>query len=321
MVRHPLVLMAALAPLAAAAQGAPEPQGAEIAGSHRVVAAHRFEPSTLVDDPFATTSVGTDVGYMLGAAKGPTLQGGLGNLTIGCCKDLSYGGILGQLDGSFRLADWLGLRLGLGTFVYSGIDRPSVISVGSGLKTSAHAQLVPGIELGDRVRAAALVGVATQPALDILVLSGLRDAIQSGSVEGGEILQTSNTLVLDAGASVAWAAARWLGVTASVEYVAPRRNGLAAFSANGIQAAAAVDMDVGALNPGTAFGLSAAYRIIAPVATSEFQAQQDVRAGVFYTGRPGLTVRGELGYRHFNIRQDQLLSDVGTFDVIVRYDW
>jgi hypothetical protein len=314
-------LLAIAAPLAPSAEDlSAAPSDPAPAGRHRILGGHRFDPSSLVDDPFSSASFGLRIGYSVGTARGRTLAGSPPDASLTCCRDLQYAGILGGIEGSVRLTDWLPLRVGLVTLTYSGLDGESVLTVGSGIKTGGRVQLAPGLDLGDRMRGALLVGVSVEPALDILVLSGLLDAIESGDIEGREVIQTSSTVTVELGGSYAWAPARSLGVSAEVKYLAPQKNGSAAFAANGISAAAAADVDVADLLGGPPLGLEVSYRLIAPIDSSDFRTQQDLRAGITYKGRPGLAAKGEIGFSRIDLRQD-LPSDAMTLDASLRYDW
>ncbi len=295
------------------ASAPPEPIG----GSHRRLAGHRFEPSSLVEDPFASSSFGIRVQYSYGKARSHTVSGTPPDLVVGCCEDQQYAGVLQEIEGSMRLADWLSLRAGLGALTYSGLNKSAVLVVGSGIKTGGHLELVPGIDLGARARGALLLGVSAEPELNLLVLSALLDAYHQGDVESLDVVLTSRTVTFGAGVSVAWAPTHSLGLTTAVQLLVPRKSGSGAYGANGLSAAVAADLQLGQLP----LGLSAAYRIITPLGSSDFRLQQDLRAGLSYTAGPsGLSMRGELGVTRLALRQD-LPANAVTLETSLRYDW
>jgi len=342
-------LLVALAPFAAAAQaeaGAPaaspegtappaaQPEGTAPAapagpedihaegqpGSYRVLAGHRFESSTLVFDPFSTSFVSTRFGYDYSQVRGPYIT--TSPLGIACCKDVPVGGFGGSIDFGVRAADWLALRFDLTTSAYTGVNREALIVAGPGLRTSFGGQLLSGFQLGDRFRLGGILTVASQPEINILILSGLIDAIKSGNANISSIFNTSNTLVYSLGATGAAALVRSLGVVAEVEYVSPNKVGsVSAFAANGIVGAAQLDWNLRELWPIVPIGLSGNYRILAPLNTSSFQSQQDYNLAIGYTGRPGLSARAQVGGRRFHLTANDLLSTVLIVDFVVRYDW
>jgi hypothetical protein len=338
------MVLAALLPVTAAAQagGAAPPAGAQPEaaapgseaatsaatdapkpgdpGYYRTLAGHRFEPSTFVVDPFSTSSVQTRFGYVYAEVRGPYLVRALPPIT--CCKDVPVGGFAGALDFSVRIADWLAIRADLSSAVYTGLNRQAIIVAGPGVRTTATAQLLSGLQLGDRFRVAGFLGVGSQPELNVLLLSGLLDAITRGDANVKSIFETSNTLVFDVGATGAVALVRSLGAVAEVEYVAPNKVGsVSSFSANGIAGGGQLDWNMRELWPSVPIGLSANYRILSPLNTSTFQSQQDFNLGIGYTGRPGLSARMQVGGRRFHITSNQLLTTALIVDWVVRYDW
>lgn len=329
------MLLSALLPLSAAAQAegaatapaasaetpgpiAPPPEVP--AGIHRVLAGHRFEPSTLVDDPFSTSAVATRFGYIYSKVGGPFI--GRDPLRIDCCRDAQVGGFGGAFAFAVRAADWLAIRVAIDTVVYTGLNRESIIIVGPGIQTAADVLLVSGFTLGDRFRVAGLLGLSSKPALNILLLSGLIDAIQAGNVDTKTIFDASNTLQYDVGASAAWAIVNSLGLVAEVQFIAPNKVGtVSSFAANGILGATSLDFNFRELWASVPIGLSAAYRITAPINTATFQTVQDFLFAIGYTGRPGLSARMEVGFRRLNLRPNQLLTTAALLDWVVRYDW
>jgi len=289
-------------------------------GSYRVLLGHRFESSTLVFDPFSTSYVSTRFGYVYAQVSGPYLVRALPPIT--CCKDVPVGGFGGSVDFGVRAADWLALRFDLTSSVYTGLNRQAIIVAGPGVRTSFSAQALSGLQLGDRFRLGGILTVATQPELNILILSGLLDAINTGDANVKSIFESSNTLVYSIGATGAAALVRSLGLVAEVEYTAPNKVGsVSSFAANGIAGAGMLDWNMRELWPSVPIGLSGNYRILAPLNTSTFQTQQDFNLAIGYTGRPGLSARAQIGGRKFHISSNNLLSTVLILDFVVRYDW
>jgi len=308
----------ATAPAAAASPDNPYAEGE--AGSYRVLHGHRFESSTFVVDPFSTSYVATRFGYVYADVSGPYIVRALP--PIACCKDVPVGGFGGSVDFGIRAADWLALRFDLTSSVYTGLNRQAIIVAGPGVRTSFSAQALSGLQLGDRFRLGGILTVATQPELNILLLSGLVDAINSGDANVKSIFDSSNTLVYSIGATGAVATVRSLGFVAEVEYTAPNKTGsVSSFAANGIAGAGQADWNMRELWPSIPIGLSVNYRIIAPLNTSTFQTQQDFNLAIGYTGRAGLSARAQIGGRKFHISSNNLLSTALILDFVVRYDW
>ncbi|HEU4383567.1 MAG TPA: hypothetical protein VFR85_08695, partial [Anaeromyxobacteraceae bacterium] len=150
-----------LAPLAAALSAVLAAQGAraleEPKASPREVNGHAFMPSLIIAPPVAVGSFA--VGMVLGAggASGPSYDSG-GNVTG--TKDYTYAALGQVLAYEFAFLKNFTGRLGLTTSLFTGIDGPSILVVGTTVRFGAGAGLTWSFPLGNQFRLGASVDVS-----------------------------------------------------------------------------------------------------------------------------------------------------------------
>ncbi len=238
------VALAALASGPAAAQGGGRADPAAQPGTaDRTLGGHVFVPELLVRSPFATTSFQADILYGSGSATG-TRYDLLGRPTgeatyTFAAEEQSFG-----YEG--KLTDGVSLGGGVLSQLYSGIDGPSVVVVGTQIGAGLFGRFTAGRRLGP-VHAALFFDATYGPRYGILVLDAIEKALSDRTLDSASAFTQSNAWTLKPGAAVAWAPHPALGVVASADYQwvsldvvgGPRQ------TESGIDAAVAADVDLG----------------------------------------------------------------------------
>ena len=141
---------------------------------------------------------------------------------------------------------------------------------------------------------------------NVLLLSGIRKAIESGSFDSQLFLDESDTITWIAGFSGAWAPWSFVGLTVNVDYLNPRKTGAASYSQNGLRVAAMADFDARPLLKWLPVGLNAAYSITSPVGGGGLATSQDFGLGAYYTGSRDLALGVEIDLQYGTLESAQV---------------
>ncbi|HZX97120.1 MAG TPA: hypothetical protein VFE90_21570 [Myxococcales bacterium] len=319
--RLALVLTAALPAIAAAQQlepGTADPASKPAeARTAPVMDGHLFAPSLLVDTPFRTTTFKLGILYGVGDATGPKYD--INGNVIGQAT-YSFGDFGQTFRYEYAFSEWFSAGVVVLTNLYTGLDGPSVVSVGAQLGLGFGARVKAGHRFGP-VETAVLVDVSTAPEFGVLVVAALLKALQDHVIEPGAAFQSTHTLTVTPSAVVSWAPWPALGLTANVAYVykSLRLSGENIANQGGIQFAGLADFDFGKISK-VPVGLLATYRILAPLGSDGVSRIEDVSGGIFYSARPELGLGLEIGWRSFTIRQP-LASTVVLAQLGLQYYW
>ncbi len=293
-------VMAAAALLAAAPAVAEtaRPDPAEQPGSaDRTLNGHVFTPGILIRSPFATTTFLADLQYGTGSATGTKY---LGNQALRT-ETYTFAAEAQNFGYEKKLLEGVSIGGGVVSSLYSGIDGPSVVVVGTQIGAGVFGRATAGRKLGP-VQAALYFDATYGPRFGILVLEAIDQAL-NGSADTASAFSQQNAWTLQPGVAAAWAPHPAFGITGSVDYQWLSLDTLNASRQNesGVDAALAGDLNLGYWTP-VAMTVQGAYRVTAPLGSNGLSRVTDWSAGAFYTGRNALALGLELAFRSFTLR-------------------
>lgn len=289
--------------------------------SHRELAGHVFIPSHFVLSPFSVTSFGMALAAGNGTADGPTYDPTTGTINPNVTKEYPFSAFGPTLDLSVRLFEFLDLRLGIDAFLFSGTSGASALVVGSGFQFGGNLGMTGGLNLGENVRLGVTFDFVSAPAFNLLVLSGIQEAIASGQPPNPQdLLSKTNTITVKPGLAAAWAPWRFIGGTLNFQYLHPQKTGSSSSALNGLNLAALVDFDLMKVVHEVPLGFTAAYKWTAPIGASGVHSSQDIVGGLSYTGRSDLALGIEIGQRVFTMDQG-LTANALLFTLSTQYYW
>ena len=315
--------LAATLPAAAFAQQ--QPQTGVQPASHRTVPeldGHVFAPSLLVDTPFRETTFQLGLLYGVGKATGPNYEVSGGQVVQNGTASYTFADLAQTFRYEYRFADWLSAGLVVLTNAYTGIDGPSVVSIGASVSVGAGLRAKAGYRFGP-VETALVFEASSQPQYGVLVVAALARAIQDGVIDAGSALQSTRTLTYSPTLAASWAPSPAFGLTANAGYLhrTLRTSGTTIADKDGVQLAIAGDFDFAKISS-VPIGLLAAYRLTAPLGSDNLALERvdDISGGIFYTGIRELSIGLEVGWRAFEIRppldSSGVLAQLG-----VQYYW
>ncbi|HUM11166.1 MAG TPA: hypothetical protein VLT82_09485 [Myxococcaceae bacterium] len=268
--------------------------------SRSSLAGHRFIPREQVSNPFTSSFVASSSGVSSGSATGPTFDLDGNPVNLEDYKIVSYSQLF---TGQWGIADFWAVRLRMLGTAYTGANASGAAGVGVNGVIRGSVGTSFSFKLADNLRLGALVDVAWGPSIGISILDAIRQSISEGSVQTPVTNQYSTTVT--PALSLAWAVTRGLGAVVNAAYV----NGVVEVNTTSsdldmavVQGALDLDLrELGSIPLGLALDYSAGYS----VENKRFR-RYVLGFGIFYTGRPGLTLGLDLGYRR---------SPLGTKDV------
>jgi hypothetical protein len=291
--------------------------------SHRELAGHTFLPSHLIRDPFSITAFGSYFGVGSGKALGPIIdRSQFPPVILQGQKWYSYSGFAEQVDMDVRLLENLSARLSLGGGTYTGAlaGEGSALVVGTNVQGSGDLVVKGSWQLGDQWRLAATFGASYGPALAVLVIQGLIDAIKAGEVTADQFVSSTETLTWHVGVSSAWAPTPYLGVMLEAEYLNPRKTGAATYSQNGAKLAADLELDALPLVRWLPLAVNGVYSLTAPIGSNGVTTTREFGFGLFYSGRKDLSLGLEAIWRQGRLENDLVSKDELTW-LSFRYYW
>ncbi len=291
------------------------PVGAGEAG--RTLGGHTFMPSTQVRDPFITT-------YLLSGTGVSIFQ--LPMLTInweGPEPVVMEGDVLYLVQG-FRdqraLNDWLAVRGAFSATGRGGIDEKSVFAQGVMWSFAGGFGATARVWGAEQAALAVSADVALGSAYTINILDFAADILENGWDEESSFVSESNTSQGRLGLVGAWAPKRWLGVTASADWGWAEGSGGRDWDGRRLRGSGTVGIDFKELDTvpvGVRFALSSQ-----PIGQGGTGPGDDITSygvGVFYTGRPDLSVGADAIFLRLPLIDSDVKTDALQFSIDMRY--
>ncbi len=267
----------------------------------RVLNGHVFMPSAVVPGALTTTSFGTFFLLGFGTTSG-SMQ--VGDKTYS--GNFDYAGTGAALAYEYAFQRYFSARFQLNDVIYSGIDGPSAIVVGTSIQFSGSIGATASLPIGDSLRVGVLFDAGTTPGLGLTIGEGIKTIIgdcQAGNCTAGEgaIFGTHRATTLQPALAANWAPWRPLGITANVAYLSVSQDqGGHSFTGQAVSVASAADLDLLPLWK-VPVGLQLAFSWTAPVGGSILQHVTDLGGGIFYTGSQHLALGLQLVSRRFAV--------------------
>ena len=299
-----LILAAALSP--ASDVSAPELDG------------HVFMPSQLVDSPFRSTTFKLGILYGFGSATG-TKYDLSGNATG--TADYTFAAFAQTFRYEYRFAEWISAGTVVVTSLYSGIDGPSMVSIGANVGLAISARVKAGHRFGP-IETAIVVDAGTTPEFGFLVGAAVIKAIKDNVLDPWAGFQQTHGVAFNPALAVAFAPTTALGLTANLGYLyeSLKVNGTSVGEQSAVQLAAAADFDFGKIGA-PPVGINLAYRLNSPIGEGKLGSVQDISAGIFYTARRELGLGMEAGYRIFKLAPQNFDASAGVVQLQLQYYW
>jgi len=282
----------------------------------RVLDGHVFSSGTLVRSPFAVTAFEANLMYGSGTATGPTYD--RFGIVVGD-ETYTFAAEAQTFSYDKKLAEGVSVGGGVVSQLYSGIDGPSVVVVGTEIGAGLFARGTAGRRLGP-VHAALTFDGSYAPRYGILVLDAIQKALQDRELDSEAAFNQTNAWTLKPGIAAAWAPHPALGLVASLDYqwVSLDATDSGWQEESGVDLAIAADLDLGTFTSVPAAFL-ASYHRTEPIGSSGVSPITDFTGGVFYTGRPALVLGLEVGYRSLSVRELDATATVAQ--IRLQYLW
>src|SRR3954470_7935926 len=175
------ILMVALPAATLAEQEAPTATSGTVLGrTAPELNGHVFMPSGLVDPPFRSTTAKVGILYGFGTATGPKYD--LNGQVPGETMDYTFATFAQTFRYEYQFMEWLSAGVVILTSLYSGIDGPSVISIGAEVGVGAGLRVRAGRRFGP-VETAFILDVSNAPEFNILVAAALIKAVNDGVID------------------------------------------------------------------------------------------------------------------------------------------
>lgn len=309
-----IAALAALAAAPAAAETARPDPATQPGSADRTLNGHVFTPGILIRSPFATTTFVADLQYGTGSASGTKYVGDRPLQT----ETYTFAAEAQNFGYEKKLLEGVSIGGGVVSQLYSGIDGPSVVVVGTQIGAGVFGRATAGRRFGP-VQAALFLDATYGPRFGILVLEAIQQALD-GNVDTASAFSQSNAWTLQPGVAAAWAPHPAIGITGSVDYQWLSLDTLNASreNASGVDAALAAGLDLGHWTP-AAMTLQGAYRLTAPLGSNGVSRVTDWSAGAFYTGREALALGLEVAFRSFTLRG--LDASATVAQIRLQYFW
>jgi len=290
----------------------------------RVLNGHVFMPSATVPGALTTTSFGTFLilGYGQSSAS---FQ--VGDKTYSGSFD--YAGAGASLGYEYAFLDYFSARFALAEIIYSGIDGPSAIVVGTSLQVSASLGVTASLPIGDSLRVGVLFDAVSSPGLGLTIGNGLKTIVDLCRVDPancnpdtGSIFGTHRATTLQPALAANWAPWRPLGFTANLAYASVSQDqGDDTFTGQAVSLGGAADFDFLAVSR-VPVGLQLAFSWTAPIDGTVLQHVTDLGGGIFYTGSQHLALGLQFVSRRFAVQPTVDVSWSTFLTTIgLRYYW
>ena len=285
---------------------------------------HVFIPSLLVETPFRETTFKLGLLYGFGDATGPKYEvqpGTPPTVVQNGTASYTFASFAQTFRYDYRFLEWLSAGLTVITSLYSGIDGPSVISIGAQVGIGAGLNVKAGHRFGP-IETAIGLEVSNEPSYGVLVAAALIKAVHDGVIDAGVALQTTHTRNINPFAAASWAPLPALGLTLNLGYIHKQlrlSGGDIVTDQDGIQFAGALDFDFGRISS-VPIGLLFAYRLNSGIGDTGISKIEDVTGGIFYTAKREISLGLEVGWRSFTIRPP-LDSTMTVAQLGLQYYW
>jgi len=285
---------------------------------------HVFMPSLLIEPPFRETTFKLGLLYGYGDATGPRYEvqpGTPPTVVQNGTNSYTFASFAQTFRYDYRFLEWLSAGVTVLTSLYSGLNGPSIVSIGAEVGIGAGLNVKAGHRFGP-VETAVGVEVSNEPQYGILVAAALIKAIRDGVIDSGAALNATHTRTVNPFVAAAWAPLPALGLTVNVGYIHKQlrlSGGEIVTDQDGIQFAGAADFDFGKISS-VPIGLLFAYRLNSGIGDSGIPKIEDVTGGIFYTARREIGLGLEAGWRGFTIRPP-LDSNIAVVQLGLQYYW
>lgn len=313
-------LASAQVPTSVPAQApAPAAQSAE----GRTLAGHTFIPSAVVPGPLVTTSFGSWLLLAVGSASG--------NAQVGdrfLSGTYTYAGVGAQLGYEYAFGSHFSARLLVDESMYSGIDGPSVLTVGTKFQAGGSLGVTAAFRPLESLQVGVLLDAGTTPGLALTIGLGIRGLIErceAGDCTVGDtdkFVGLNNVAFVKPALAAAWTPWKPLGITANVawQYASQKRND-GDFTGSATTFAAAADLDLRHVwNVPIGLQFAGSYTTAFP--GTDITGVAQLGGGIFYTGRENLSLGLQAVARRFKIQPGLDLTWGGNLATIgLRYFW
>jgi hypothetical protein len=318
-----MIGICAFAPAAAAEEGRPAqlaqaapPEQQPVQG--RDLGGHRFVPSELLVQPFVETAFRAVTAFGLVRSTAPDLSVAGDQVVTG--RRFTQVGYSQTFELQMALLPWLAVRAAATSVVFSGVNRRSVLNLGSTIQYGAGGGVTIGHRLGDAVQIALVADAAYEPTYSVDIGGAIAASLRAQQVDTAPLLTRERGVPLQAGVAVAFAPAAAVGVTVMGRYEHTFHGSGGLERQDAAIAAGALDLDLRALTT-VPIGFLAAYQLAIPFGDND---RTDLwyyfDGGFFYTAKRDLVLGMEGSVRRFPQRQ-QVDSDALVGNVVVRYYW
>jgi hypothetical protein len=288
--------------------------------SPRAIEGHVFQISELVPGPFSMTAFGTSTGIGYGNTHSGAyelLGREFGN------RDYGLIGLSQSFDVQFRVIPDLGLRFSAGGGGYSSTDALGVLVAGSVGIYDLHAGLVLGHTWG-AIRPAIVGDIGIRPSYSLLVGSAVIDTIQNQEVSTN-VLQSTSSLYLNPGVSVAMALHRSFGLIGEARFIWTKLETGTDIqqTRTGAQLGASADLDFDPLI-GWPIGIQGVWHLETRFNTDGIRRQMDLGGAIYYTRRVRLQLGLEITRRTGELRREPVPNldlSLGIAQLTLRYHW
>jgi hypothetical protein len=293
-----------------------------VTSDRRTLNGHTFMPSAAVPWAFTITSLSSQLVLGYGSTTASvTIQ----DETFGGTMD--YAGIGGFLGYEYAFLDHFSVRAIINNIVFSGIDGPSALTVGSKAQFGFGAGATASMQIGESARVGILFDATASPNLALTIASGLQaiaNSCQQPSgcdTDTGTIFGSTTLTILQPALAANWAPFKSLGLTANVAFQRYSSSGSSEIDGNAASFAAAADYDLGTVTS-VPIGLMLQASWTTPFDATGLQHVTDLGGGIFYTGRKDLAAGMQVVSRRFAVTPGVDVSwSTYVATVGLRYFW
>ena len=309
------LMVVALVPLALCATKA-EAQSA----CPRCLNGFRFIPSSVIAEPFATTSFNTAVGGGSTVNFSAPIQR-LNGDTIRTIEG-SVGFLLVDIDYQKSITDWLALRVSAGGIGRLGTSIPSLVATGvSAAFGTAFGAIVPVFKRPDLL-VSAVAGFRSNTQYDVDPFGfgeEVADSTYDPESDSGALLRSYGVNRWSIGVRAAWAIAPWVGLSGVLE---PGGARLDSDNKSLTTYGAMVGFDF-AKRSDVPIGLTLAYRGEAGSGKTGNIAggYQTLQLGTYYTGRPNFQIGSDFYYSKIALASGRPDIDGIQFRLVTHIDF
>jgi hypothetical protein len=192
---------------------APAPP-ADVPELRRELAGHNFIPSRYSLDPFNSTYVSSETGFGYGTATGHTFDIHGNPISV---ADYQVGAYAQFLSFQYGFLDWWSVRATLELVVFSGLNTPGVVAVGTNAFGRGSFGTTMSWKVGDNLRLGGSFDFGIGPSVFFNILNAVQDSIDAGNIVAP--VTSTGSYSLEPAFVGAWAIQKWVGLTFSLAYL------------------------------------------------------------------------------------------------------